>query len=68
MKGESVRMRKRKKLNSVIAGRDAKSQLTLQMMVLPAIVVTVLMSYLPMYGITIAFKNYNIFLFFPFWK
>ncbi len=61
MKGESVRMRKRKKLNSVIAGRDAKSQLTLQMMVLPAIVVTVLMSYLPMYGITIAFKNYNIF-------
>lgn len=52
---------KRRKLNSVVAGHDAKSQITLQLMVLPALVCVILMSYFPMYGISIAFKQYNIF-------
>jgi putative aldouronate transport system permease protein len=51
----------RKKVNSVVAGHDLRSQITLQMMVLPAAILVILFSYLPMYGVTIAFKNYNIF-------
>ncbi len=53
--------RKSGKIKSVVAGHDIRSQLTLQMMVLPAILLVILMSYFPMYGVTIAFKNYNIF-------
>lgn len=55
MKGNRVRSR------SIVAGHDTKSQMTLQMMVLPAAIIVILMSYLPMYGVSIAFKNYNIF-------
>lgn len=51
----------RKKTNSIVAGHDLRSHITLQMMVLPAAVLVILFSYLPMYGVTIAFKNYNIF-------
>lgn len=51
----------RKKRNSVVAGHDWKSQLTLQAMVLPALVVVIMISYFPMYGVSIAFKDYNIF-------
>lgn len=51
----------RKRRNSVVAGHDIKSQLTLQLMVLPAIIIVILMAYFPMYGVTIAFKKYNIF-------
>ena len=51
----------RKRPNSIIAGRDTKSQLTLQMMVLPAVILVILFAYFPMYGVIIAFKNYNIF-------
>lgn len=54
-------VRTHKRRNSVVAGHDLKSQMTLQLMVLPAIIIVVLMSYFPMYGIVIAFKNYNIF-------
>lgn len=50
-----------RKRNSVVAGQDARSQITLQMMVIPAAIIVILISYLPMQGITIAFKNYNIF-------
>lgn len=52
---------KRRKPNSVVAGHDWKSQLTLQSMVLPALIVVILISYFPMYGVSIAFKDYNIF-------
>ena len=52
---------RRKKRNSVVAGHDWKSQLTLQVMVLPALVAVILISYFPMYGVSIAFKDYNIF-------
>ena len=52
---------RRKKHNSVVAGHDWKSQLTLQAMVLPALIVVILISYFPMYGVSIAFKDYNIF-------
>ena len=52
---------KTRKTNSVVAGHDLKSQLTLQAMVLPALIVVILVSYFPMYGVTIAFKDYNIF-------
>lgn len=48
-------------MNSVVAGRDWKFQLTLQAFILPAMIVVVLISYFPMYGVSIAFKNYNIF-------
>lgn len=49
------------KQNSVVAGHDIRSQLTLQAMVLPAILIVICMSYFPMYGIQIAFKNYDLF-------
>ncbi|HPR78321.1 MAG TPA: ABC transporter permease subunit [Candidatus Limiplasma sp.] len=49
----------RKKTNSVVAGHDLRSHITLQMMVLPAAILVILFSYLPMYGVSIAFKNYN---------
>lgn len=52
---------RRKKRNSVVAGHDWKSQLTLQVMVLPALIAVILISYFPMYGVSIAFKDYNIF-------
>ncbi len=54
-------MGKKKKSVSTAMGRDGKSQLTLQLMVLPALIVVILFSYLPMYGVIIAFKNYDIF-------
>ncbi len=52
---------RRRKRNSVVAGHDWKSQLTLQAMVVPALIVVILISYFPMYGVSIAFKDYNIF-------
>ena len=52
---------KKKKSVSTAMGRDGRSQLTLQLMVLPALIVVILFSYLPMYGVIIAFKNYDIF-------
>ena len=52
---------KTRKPNSVVAGHDWKSQLTLQTMVLPALIVVIVISYFPRYGVSIAFKDYNIF-------
>jgi len=52
---------KKPKHVSTSMGRDWRSQTTLQMMVLPAAIVVILFSYLPMYGVIIAFKNYDIF-------
>ena len=54
-------MARKPKQNSVVAGHDITSQLTLQAMVLPAILIVICMSYFPMYGIQIAFKNYDLF-------
>lgn len=54
-------MGKKPKHVSTSMGRDWRSQTTLQMMVLPAAIVVILFSYLPMYGVIIAFKNYDIF-------
>ena len=42
-------------------GRDKKTQLSLQVMVLPAFVAVILFSYFPMYGVIIAFKKYDVF-------
>ena len=54
-------MTRKPKQNSVVAGHDIASQITLQAMVWPAIIIVICMSYFPMYGIQIAFKNYDIF-------
>lgn len=54
-------MSRRPKQNSVVAGHDTASQLTLQAMVWPAIIIVICMSYFPMYGVQIAFKNYDLF-------
>lgn len=40
--------------------RDFKRQAGLQSMVLPGIVFMIIFSYLPIYGLTIAFKNYTV--------
>ncbi len=37
-----------------------KEQLVLQSMIIPAIIVLIIFAYVPMYGIIIAFKNFNI--------
>ena len=52
-------MSRRPKQNSVVAGHDTASQLTLQAMVWPAIIIVICMSYFPMYGVQIAFKNFK---------
>ncbi|MBQ7063405.1 MAG: sugar ABC transporter permease [Firmicutes bacterium] len=56
-----MKTKKRKAYQESVLGRNPKSQLALQLMALPAIVSVILFSYLPMYGVIIAFKNYNIF-------
>ncbi len=44
-----------------VLGRNRRSQLSLQLMALPALIAVVIFSYFPMYGVVIAFKNYNVF-------
>ena len=56
-----MRAKKIKPYQESVLGRNPKSQLSLQLMVLPAVVTAILFSYLPMYGVIIAFKNYNVF-------
>ncbi len=41
-------------------GSEFKKQLALQSMVLPGIVFLIIFSYIPLYGLSIAFKNYSI--------
>lgn len=41
-------------------GKRLGEQVELQLMILPAVIVVILFSYFPMYGILIAFKDYNI--------
>ena len=53
--------KKLKAYQQSVLGRNPKSQLSLQLMALPALLATLLFSYFPMYGVIIAFKNYNIF-------
>src|SRR5699024_6392389 len=40
--------------------RDFKKQIPLQLMVLPGIVFMIVFSYIPIYGLSIAFKNYTV--------
>lgn len=40
--------------------RDFKKQIPLQLMVLPGILFMIIFSYLPIYGLSIAFKNYTV--------
>jgi putative aldouronate transport system permease protein len=44
-----------------VLGRNFHSQLSLQLMALPALIAVIVFSYFPMYGVIIAFKNYNVF-------
>lgn len=53
--------KKLKAYQQSVLGRNPKSQLSLQLMAFPALLATLLFSYFPMYGVIIAFKNYNIF-------
>lgn len=40
--------------------RDMRKQAGLQMMVIPGIIFMIIFSYMPIYGLTIAFKNYTV--------
>jgi len=40
--------------------RNGGNQITLQLMILPALLTILIFSYLPMFGIVIAFKDYNV--------
>jgi len=52
----------KKKKNSFSLGfKRFKGQLALQSMVIPALILIFIFSYIPMYGVIIAFKDYNFF-------
>ena len=40
--------------------RDIRKQAGLQVMVIPGIIFMIIFSYMPIYGLTIAFKNYTV--------
>ncbi|MDQ0343682.1 putative aldouronate transport system permease protein [Lederbergia wuyishanensis] len=53
----SIQLKRKNKSNWF----NLKSQLEIQSMVLPSIIFLIIFAYIPMYGIVIAFKDYNLF-------
>jgi putative aldouronate transport system permease protein len=58
--GENMKEKKRNNVPVKSFAKDFRKQLPLQSMVLPGIVFMIIFCYIPIYGLTIAFKNYTV--------
>ena len=54
---ESMELKRPKQKNTF--GKNLKRDITLWLFVIPGIIITFIFSYIPMYGVQIAFRNYN---------